>query len=164
MLDGEHDAAAEDGSRLEPEPGVRWRRGADDEPNRDDRSGKGAHHRDHRAAGRDLGLWVAVNGDERDRLAVRQDRDLPAECHPGAGPRGTPPVLRGSARSGQHEGGAVTVRVGDRGQRGQQRVGPRVRAAGQRDEVTAPRDEAPAGQWDAFGDVHEAHLPVKEAD
>ena len=95
---------------------------------------------------------------------MRQDRDLPAECHPGAGPRGTPPVLRGSARSGQHEGGAVTVRVGDRGQRGQQRVGPRVRAAGQRDEVTAPRDEAPAGQWDAFGDVHEAHLPVKEAD
>jgi hypothetical protein len=30
--------------------------------------------------------------------------------------------------------------------------------------TSAPRDEAPAGQRDAFGDVHEAHLPVKEAD
>jgi hypothetical protein len=132
LLDDEQDAAAEDGSRLQPEPGVRWRRGADDEPDSDDRAGEGAHHRNHRAAGRDLCLWAAVDGDERGRLAVHEDRDLPAECHTGTGPRGTPPALHGSARSGQHEGGAVTVRVGDRGQRGQQRVGPRVHAVGQR--------------------------------
>jgi hypothetical protein len=30
--------------------------------------------------------------------------------------------------------------------------------------MTAPRDEAPAGQRHAFGDVHEARLQVKEAD
>lgn len=164
LPDGERDAAAEDGSRLQPEPGVRWRRRADDEPDGDDRSGEGARHGNRRAAGRNRGLGAAVDGDERGRLAVHQDRDLPAECHPGAGPRGASPVLGGGARRGQREGGAVTVRVGDRGQRDQQRVGPGIRAAGQRDQVTAPRDEARAGQRDALGDVHEAHLPVKEAD
>lgn len=163
VLDGERDAAAEDGSRFQPEPGVRWHRGADDESDRDERPGEGARYRCYRAADGDLGLGAAVNGDERDSLAVDHDRDLPGEGHSRTGPCGTPPVLRGGARPRQHEGGAVTVRVGDRGERGQQRVGPRVGAAGQRDQATAPRDEAPAGQRDALDDVHEAHLQVKGA-
>ena len=162
--DGEHDAAAQDDSGVQPEPGVRCRGGADGEPDGDDRAGQGARDGNHRTAGRDLGLRAAVDGDERGRLAVREDRDLPAERHPGACPRGPPAALQGGARSGPHEGGAVTAGVGDRGQRGQQRVGPGVQAVGQGDEAAAPRDEAPAGQRDAvedaraFGDVHEAHV------
>jgi hypothetical protein len=158
LSDGEHDAAAEDGSGVEPEPGVWCRRGADDEPDGDDPAGHGERDRNHRAAGCDLGLRAAVDGHQRGCLAVREDRDLPAERHPGAGPRWPPAALQGGLRDRPHEGGAVTAGVGDRVKRGQQRVRPRVEAVAQPDEAAAPRDQAPAGQRDALDDAHEVHV------